>query len=71
MDDNARLPSDVSSSQQGMDIQKERRVPTKKTNKPLIEKRRRARINECLQQLKEIIVKDRQLDVSSPVPCPR
>ncbi|BFZ23427.1 hypothetical protein BsWGS_26466 [Bradybaena similaris] len=62
MDDNARLPSDVSSSQQGMDIQKERRVPTKKTNKPLIEKRRRARINECLQQLKEIIVKDRQLD---------
>ncbi|CAG5125904.1 unnamed protein product, partial [Candidula unifasciata] len=63
MEVNAQVGVDgVNSSQNDMDLRKQRRVASKRTNKPLIEKRRRARINECLQQLKEIIVRDRQLD---------
>ena len=33
-------------------------------NKPLIEKRRRARINECLSQLQTLVLKAKQVEVS-------
>lgn len=36
-------------------------------NKPLIEKRRRARINECLVQLKQLLMKDMGTEVSGQV----
>lgn len=36
----------------------------KKIRKPLIEKRRRARINDSLEQLKEILLRDTALDVA-------
>ncbi|KAK5965785.1 Helix-loop-helix DNA-binding domain protein, partial [Trichostrongylus colubriformis] len=32
---------------------------TKKTNKPMMEKKRRARINHCLSELKEILICDK------------
>ncbi|CAI4225518.1 unnamed protein product [Auanema sp. JU1783] len=35
------------------------RMTSKKTNKPLMEKKRRARINHCLSELKEMLIMDK------------
>ncbi|KJH49369.1 Helix-loop-helix DNA-binding domain protein [Dictyocaulus viviparus] len=37
----------------------ERGGHVKKTNKPMMEKKRRARINHCLSELKEILICDK------------
>lgn len=41
------------------------------TNKPIMEKKRRARINQCLGELKELILEAMKKDVSSStIPSP-
>lgn len=44
--------------------EKEKKMSIRKTNKPIMEKRRRARINSCLQQLKTLVLEAMRKDSS-------
>ncbi|XP_052082993.1 transcription factor HES-1-like [Mytilus californianus] len=44
--------------------EKEKKISIRKTNKPIMEKRRRARINSCLQQLKTLVLEAMRKDSS-------
>ncbi|XP_053378609.1 enhancer of split mgamma protein-like [Mercenaria mercenaria] len=47
-----------------MSDKKEKVTPTRRTNKPLMEKRRRARINDCLVQLKSLVLQAMNKDTT-------